>query len=51
MMKSLLDSLDRKLLALLRVVRLRDHRVVSLHDQAPDAAAGDELRKETLDLP
>jgi hypothetical protein len=50
-MKSLLDSLGRKLLVLLRVVRLGDQRLVGLHDQAPDAAAGDELRKKTLDLP
>jgi hypothetical protein len=40
-MKGLLDALDRKLLALLRVVRLVDQRVIGLHDQAPGAVAGD----------
>jgi hypothetical protein len=50
-MKSLLDALNRKLLALLRVVRLVDQHVVGLHGQAPDAVAGDGLWKKTLDLP
>jgi hypothetical protein len=50
-MKSLVNALDRKLLALLRVVRLVDQRVVGLHGQTPDAAASDELGKKNWDLP